>query len=239
MPTDQLEQTEFADNPEPRCPVVLLLDTSGSMAGSPIAELNAGLQEFEQALKGDRLASLRVEVAVVTVGGQVRAWDVSGGNQKEVPFDASIAFVTADVFQAPTLTASGDTPMGQAVNTGLALLRQRKDIYKKNSIDYFRPWALLITDGNPTDAAWEAAAEACQAEEGRKGVSLYAVGVQGADMQKLARFSGQRSPLRLKGLAFRELFQWLSKSLSAVAQSRPGEQTPLAPVGWAQADTSH
>ena len=33
---------EFAENTEPRCPVVLLLDSSGSMAGSPIAELNAG-----------------------------------------------------------------------------------------------------------------------------------------------------------------------------------------------------
>jgi len=28
---------EFADNPEPRCPCLLLLDTSHSMQGSPIA----------------------------------------------------------------------------------------------------------------------------------------------------------------------------------------------------------
>jgi uncharacterized protein with von Willebrand factor type A (vWA) domain len=27
---------EFVDNPENRCPVVLLLDTSGSMLGQPI-----------------------------------------------------------------------------------------------------------------------------------------------------------------------------------------------------------
>ena len=38
---------EFADNPEPRCPCLLLLDTSGSMAGAPIAELNAGLVTFK------------------------------------------------------------------------------------------------------------------------------------------------------------------------------------------------
>lgn len=239
MMLDHLEQTEFADNPEPRCPVVLLLDTSGSMAGQPIAELNEGLQEFEKALKGDRLASLRVEIAVITFGGVVRALDVSGGGQREIPFDANQAFVTADSFQPPALAASGETPMGEAVNRALALLRERKAIYKQNSIDYFRPWAILLTDGKPTDAGWEAAADAVKAEEGRKGVSLYAVGVEGADMQKLARFSDQRQPLKLKGLAFRELFQWLSKSLSAVAQSRPGEQAPLAPVGWAQADTSH
>ena len=32
----------FADNPEPRCPVILLLDTSASMQGGPITELNEG-----------------------------------------------------------------------------------------------------------------------------------------------------------------------------------------------------
>ena len=37
---------EFADNPEPRCPCLLLLDTSVSMRGRPIDELNAGLIAF-------------------------------------------------------------------------------------------------------------------------------------------------------------------------------------------------
>ena len=32
--------SEFADNPEPRCPCLLLLDTSGSMDGRAINELN-------------------------------------------------------------------------------------------------------------------------------------------------------------------------------------------------------
>ena len=38
------------DNPEPRCPCVLLLDTSASMAGAPISEMNAGLREFKAAI---------------------------------------------------------------------------------------------------------------------------------------------------------------------------------------------
>jgi uncharacterized protein YegL len=228
---------EFADNPEPRCAVVLLLDTSGSMEGQRIAELNSGLRALDQALKGDALASLRVELAVVTFGGKVRALDVRQGGQAEVPFDADRAFVTVDGFQPPELLAHGSTPMGEAVRQGLQLIRDRKAIYKQHGIDYFRPWVFLITDGKPTDRQWQGAASDVRDEEQQRGVSFYAVGVAGADMDKLSRFSSERQPLKLKGLAFEELFEWLSKSLSAVSQSRPGDQTPLPPVGWADIES--
>ncbi len=33
----------FAENPEPGVPCVLILDVSGSMMGKPISELNEGL----------------------------------------------------------------------------------------------------------------------------------------------------------------------------------------------------
>jgi uncharacterized protein YegL len=239
MANSLLEQAEFADNPEPRCPVVLLLDTSASMTGDPIAQLNDGLRAFDQSLKDDRLACLRVEVAVITFGGEVQALDVRGSSPQPIPLDAGQVFVTVDCFQPPELTANGNTPMGEAVQQGLALLRQRKDIYKQNGLDYFRPWLFLITDGNPTDV-WQPAAQLAREEESRKGVSIYGVGVENADMQTLAQFCPpHRPPLKLKGLAFSELFQWLSKSLSSVAHSKPGDQAPLPAVGWAQADTSH
>jgi len=259
MESNFFDQTEFAENPEPRCPVVLVLDTSGSMQGSPITELNEGLRAFAAAIRADRLASLRVEVALITCGGKVRALDVRGpepsGNKdvvlfnpmgiavrpkvNEVPLNAHQAFVTADQFQPPALDADGDTPLGEAISRALALLRERKEIYKQNGLDYFRPWIFTITDGKPTDKGWESVAEQVRQEEARKGVVFYGVGVEGADLQTLAKFSLSRPPLKLKGLAFGDLFTWLSKSLSAIAHSRPGEQAPLPPVGWGSADTSH
>lgn len=229
-----LEQAEFADNPEPRCPVVMVLDTSGSMHGRAIAELNEGLRAFKEAIQNDRLAALRVEVAIVPFGGSVKPIDVRANTA--TAFDPAQPFVTVDNFEPPFLLAGGDTPMGNAVRQGLQLLRDRKETYKQNSIDYFRPWMFLITDGKPTDD-WQPAAQMLRDEEARKGVIFFGVGVEGADMQILGQFSGQRTPLRLKGLAFNELFQWLSKSLSVVAHSKPGEQAPLPPVGWAQIDT--
>lgn len=213
------DAAEFAENPEPRCPCVLLLDTSSSMRGDPISELNAGLVTFKDELAADELASKRTEVAVVSFG----------------PADLVTDFVTADSFAPPTLVASGATPMGAAIQLALDLVEQRKDSYKAAGISYYRPWIFLITDGAPTDE-WAAAAAAVKRGEEHGSFSFFAVGVEGANMEVLSQISS-REPLPLSGLRFREMFVWLSKSMRSVSHSQPGDsvalENPAAPDGWA------
>ena len=211
---------DFAENPEPRCPSVLILDVSGSMGGAPIAELNAGLQVYRDELAADSLAAKRVEVAVLTFGGTV---------------DLVSDFCTASSFSAPTLTARGDTPMGAAISQALDLLTQRKEQYRANGIAFYRPWVFLITDGGPTDQ-WQSAAQRVRDGEAKKSFAFFSVGVQVARMDILSQISS-REPLKLDGLRFRDLFQWLSNSQQSVSKSTPGDEVPLAnpaaPGGWA------
>lgn len=212
--------SDFALNPEPRCPCLLLLDVSGSMAGQPITELNAGLKGFRDELVADELASKRVEVACITFG----------------PVNVATEFETAAVFQPPWLRALGDTPMGAAISSGVELVRLRKEAYRKNGIAFYRPWIFLITDGAPTDE-WTAAAKKVKEGEAAKAFAFFAVGVQGANMDILRQIA-VREPLKLKGLHFRGLFQWLSNSMKSVSRSTPGDEVPLkspteGPDGWA------
>lgn len=215
-----IEAIEFAENPEPRCPCVLLLDTSGSMQGGRIAALNAGLVTFKESLMKDNLAQKRVDVAVITFDSQVKT---------------VTDFVTANSFEPPTLTAQGQTFTGSGINEALDSLDRRKSSYKNNGVSYYRPWVFMLTDGEPfgeDGKIVKQAAQRVQTEEAAKKVAFFTVGVEGANIQQLQDLFPVRMPIMLKGLNFQEMFEWLSASMSKVSQSKPSEQVALAPPGW-------
>ena len=119
----------------------------------------------------------------------------------------------------------------------LDLVEARKQQYKENAIAYYRPWVFLVTDGTPTDS-WESAAGRVHEGAARGAFAFFAVGVEGADFGVLRRVAGKREPIKLQGLSFGKMFQWLSASLSNVSRSQPGDAVPLAnptgPQGWAE-----
>jgi uncharacterized protein YegL len=192
------------------------------MKGEPIEELNDGIECFKDELMADEMAVKRVEVAVINFG----------------PVNMVNDFQTADEFQPKELKSSGHTPMGEAIEKGIEMIKKRKAIYKENGISYYRPWIFLITDGAPSDK-WHRAANLVKEGEEDKSFMFFAVGVKGANMDILRQISA-REPLKLKELRFRDLFTWLSHSLSMLSSSNPGEmvnlENPASPEGWAVAD---
>ena len=197
------DNSDLLDNPSTRCACMLVLDTSGSMAGAPIDELNAGLQAFIEAVRDDEIASYAIDLGVITAGGSVK---------EVLPFTSASTIDGHD-----NLQASGQTPLGQAVQLALERLEARKRQYKANGVAYYQPWLVIISDGAPTDAWQIAATQARQLSEQRRLVVM-PVGVQGADLGILGQFSS-RPAKQLGGLKFREFFEWLSASMSRVSSS--------------------
>lgn len=71
----------------------------------------------------DSMAMKRVELSLISFG----------------PVKVESDFKTVDYFQPPQLDASGNTPMGAAIEKGLEMLKTRKEIYKQNGISYYCP----------------------------------------------------------------------------------------------------
>jgi len=213
---------EFANNPAPRLPVALVLDTSGSMEGGPIRELNEALRVFINEIYNDEIARYSAEVCIITFGGIVRLIQ---------------DFATVDRVVLTELKADGETPMGAAVLFALRRLEQRKNLYKELGIDYYQPWLVLMTDGMPTDSITEASARVQELLAQKKLVVFpIAIGPD-ASISVLEKFTTpNRRPLRMKEHSFKEFFVWLSRSISNASRSNPGEKFSLADglEGWAK-----
>jgi uncharacterized protein YegL len=225
--TDELiPDITLVDNTSQRLPCVLVLDGSASMANSkadtdPIRELNAGLKVLEEELKNDDVASQRVQLLVIRLGGD---------DNVEVKLD----WTDAMDFSAPTIEANGRTPLGSAVRLALQKLEEQKAEYKVHGVSYNRPWIFVITDGVPTDLDWEAAAAECRQAEEDNRVTIFAIGTSDADFEALGKFS-TRDPVRLQGLKFKELFVWLSRSASSASKEAPDGNVQIelpSDAGW-------
>jgi uncharacterized protein YegL len=195
------------------------------MDGAPINELNRGVAEFYHAINSNDIARYSAEISIVTFG----------------PVQLETGFQTLDESSTPPiLSASGATPMGEAVKLSLDTLEERKKEYQEYGVDYYQPWLVLMTDGAPYGGSGvvleEQIQRVVQLVQNRK-LTIFPIGIgEAADMNVLARFSPGRTPLKLQGLNFAAFFKWLSASVSRVSQSTPGDTVPLDTAGiqgWA------
>lgn len=214
------------NNPQPRCPVVLLLDASTSMKGKPIEELHEGVDQFFKEVGSDPFARLSVETSVVTFGNQVESLlDFHSMAQENLPF-------------LPRIEAEGATPMGEAITLGLNLLNTQRTTYRKAGVSCYKPWIVLLTDGEPNDE-WEGPAGKAQILAERDELVFFGIGIGPYVNEPLLAdiLPAKYPPARMKGLRFKAFFRWLSDSLSNVSRDSVGSNPSLPPTSdWAEGD---
>jgi uncharacterized protein YegL len=221
---------EQARNKDQKCPVVLLLDTSGSMAGMPIEELNKALVQIKEDILNDTMLSNRLELGIVAFDDDARV---------ERPID----LISPDT-DLPILNIGGVTNLVSGMNKAIELVTDRKNFYKSNGEQYYRPFIVLFTDGAPTNTADEIDEldQNIQKLSDEKRFIFLPFGVDGADMQLLAKLAAQSADERLKNIGtafamkdvskFTEVFQFVSASISGIME-KGGTQAVQLPTSVA------
>ncbi len=204
LPVDNMGECHVA--------AVLLVDTSASMSGKSIEELNRGLQEFYTALQQDPLALGRADVSIISFSSAV---------------NIEMGFRPAEMYESPTLEAHGMTAMNEALITALDEIEKRKALYKSQGVKYYRPWLFVLTDGLPTDSSKEKEAiSKMQFAIENKKVTYMPMGIGAkADLDQLKKYypDSVQAKVTLSANAedFATAFKWLSASLAEITHSDP------------------
>jgi uncharacterized protein YegL len=215
-----------------RLPLMLCLDTSGSMKGAPIAALNEALAGWSAELRSDVQLKTTVQVAMVTFGhGGVQVWQ---GREPWSSASGAAPFVPASEFYPPQLAAGGVTLLTEAVELALRHVYAYKGWLKSHGYTYYRPLVFLLTDGIPTDAngrespSWQRLVPDLAAGRRDNGFEFYAIGVgnltpQGEQVLSTLVPGGFRI---LGGFPFRSLLRLLSATIEKVVEGS-GQEAPL------------
>ena len=219
---------ETPDNFNTRCLCVLVLDTSYSMDGGPMDELNKGLVGYGNYLKSKNSTRFSVETAIITFDTTVQCV------QEPVLVDDM-----ADSSCFP-LKVGGSTKLVDGMRAAIKKVEERKNWYRNNGIAYYRPWIVLITDGYPDkDQNVNVLVDEIKIADKGKHFAFLPMGVEGADPVFLSKIAtSEFPPLPLDWQKFNKFFSWLSNSMDKVSQSAEGENVKFDSVdsfissGW-------
>jgi uncharacterized protein YegL len=219
---------ETPRNYDQKCPLVLVLDASGSMSGDPIDSLNNALISLKDEITNDSVLSNRLELAIVTFD-----------DEAEVVRDFDLVLPEQEM---PTIEVGGVTNMFSGINKAIDIIENRKEWYKNSGQPYYRPIIVLFSDGSPTnaDSQIEDLDQKIQKMSDDKKFMFMPFGVgDGADMETLGKLAAQTADQRLKEKAiafklkdeqkFAQVFAFVSASASAAMSGGGGATVSLDP----------
>ena len=209
---------ESAVNQEMKCLCVFVLDVSGSMRGEKLNALNQGLKDFY---------------------GEIQS--AEGGISEKLIEQLEVAIIQYDEEIPPVLEERGSTTETVvAMEEAIRLVEDRKAWYKETGQKYYRPWIVVMTDGEPygnraTASDIDAIASRVASESAAKKYFMMGIGVGEANMELLRKMCGTALPLQ--GTKFTEFFKWLSNSLSMVSTSKEGDKVNIREGSDARMDS--
>ena len=196
-----------------KLPVYLVLDTSGSMMGEPIAAVETGVQTLVSALRQDPYALETAYLSIITFDSSAK---------QIVPLTELTAF------QIPSFSASGSTSLGDA----LKMLANKIDTeVTKTTTEVkgdWKPLVFIMTDGGPTDDWQKGLAEF---RRRKTGIVVACAAGQAADTNVLKQITECVVQLdTADSSTIKAFFKWVSASVS-VGSAKVDSGTEVVGIG--------
>ena len=225
----KIRAKELVENPTVRTPLLLVLDISGSMTGFPLEQLNLGTKMLLHEILAHKKAQASVEVCVIVFDHEVQCIREFNNIKSEDDIPEMV-------------TRGSTTCTGTAVHAALDKLEERKAEYAERGVEYYRPWMILISDGEPygeDSAITESAIDRIASLTASTDLTSYTVGVGNhINQETLCRFSPENLPLHVDSPEqFHSLFKWLSTSVIQVASKKPYYAAPENVRKWQEFHT--
>jgi uncharacterized protein YegL len=199
---------QLEEDPDRRLPVYLVLDTSESMVGDPIAALNQGVGGIVGELRSDPMALETVWLSVITFAGRA---------QQVVPLMDIVKF------SAPPLRVRPGTALGAALSLLETCLAREVRLNAPERKGDWRPMIFLLSDGDPTDA-WEQPAKQWRDFQAVHRANVIAVACgEGANVEILKQIADTVVVMRTtEAQDFRRFFGWVSASTRRLSVDAAG-----------------
>ena len=196
-----------------KLPVCLILDTSGSMSERimssrgmvvKIDELNNNIDTLLQTIKNDANARIMSDICMIACGGE-QPRVING-------------YTNVEKIQFNHVVPSGRTPLGASVEMALDLLSKRREYYRNNGIEHYKPILMIMSDGQPTEEDYVVynAAQRCTNVVNNEGLKVLPIGIgESARLDILDMFSPKVKAKCIDNMdVFVKLFEMLSRSMS-------------------------
>ena len=196
-----------------KLPVCLILDTSGSMSERinssrgmvvKITELNNNIDTLLQTIRNDSNARIMSDICMIACGGDQPQIINGYTNVEKIQFNHVIP--------------RGRTPLGASVELALDLLSKRREYYRNNSIEHYKPILMIMSDGQPTEDDYIVynAAQRCTDAVNNECLKVLPIGIgQSARLDILDIFSPKVKAKCIDNMdVFVKLFEMLSRSMS-------------------------
>lgn len=210
---------DFAMTTARPLPVLILADTSGSMAADgKIDALNQALRDMVQSFAAESRLRAEIHLGIITFGETAQFY---------LPFTPAHRLTGIDA-----CNAYGSTPLGAAMELARGLLEDR-DLIPSRA---FRPVLVLASDGHPTDD-WETPFQTLLASERAQKATRYALAIgNDADEMMLREFHNDAESTLFHANDARSIIRFFrAVTMSVANRSRSQNPAQSAPIDYRKA----